>query len=125
VRPYETRTYNRISSPLRVSPTESRSYINRMESFETVLKSYIQHSINTRISHDHGTIHTSAYTVSYDRHATNTVQVRTIHDRHGIVRVYTVSHGLVRSYTAFFIEYYKYLGNHFFTQLLLISESFL
>jgi len=35
--------------------------------------------------------------VLYDRHTTNTVQVRIIH---GPVRLYTVLHGLVRSYTA-------------------------
>lgn len=50
--------------------------------------------INTRMSHDHRTIHTSVYTVlydqygSYDRHTTNTVQVRIIH---GQVRPDTVS----------------------------------
>jgi hypothetical protein len=53
------------------------------------------------MSQDHGTIRTSAHTASYDRHKTNTVHVRNIHGRHGIVRVYTVSHCLVRSYTAF------------------------
>jgi hypothetical protein len=54
--------------------------------------------INTRMSHDHRTIHTSVHTVlydrhttntvSYDRHTTNTVQVRIIH---GQVRPDTVS----------------------------------
>jgi hypothetical protein len=48
------------------------------------------------MSHDHGTMYKSAHTVSYDRHTTNTVQVRIIHGRYGIVRVYTVSLGLVR-----------------------------
>jgi hypothetical protein len=87
-----------LKSTPRLSPTVSRSYINRTESFETVPKSYIQHPINTRKSHDHGTIHTSAHTASNDRHAINTVQVRIIHGRHGIVRVYTVSNGLVQSF---------------------------
>jgi hypothetical protein len=97
VRPY-IQPY--VKSTPRVSPTVSRSYINRMESFETVPKSYIQHPINTRMSQDHGMLQTSAHTVSYDRHTTNTVHIRYIHGRHGIVRVYTVSHCLVRSYTA-------------------------
>jgi hypothetical protein len=66
----------------------------------TVPKSLIQYPINTRMSQDHGTIQTSAHTVSYDRHTTNTVDIRNIHGRHGIVRVYTVSHCLVRSSTA-------------------------
>jgi hypothetical protein len=97
VRPY-IQPY--VKSTPRVSPTVSKSYINRMESFETVPKSYIQHPINTRMSQDHGTSQTGAHTVSYDRHTTNTVHVRKIHSRHGIVRVNTVSHCLVRSYTA-------------------------
>jgi len=59
----------------------SISYINRMKSYETVPKS----TSNTR----------SAHMVLYDRHTTNTVQVRIIH---GPVRLYTVLHGLVRSY---------------------------
>jgi hypothetical protein len=88
-----------LKSTPRVSPTVPRSYINRIESFETVHKSYIQHSINIRMSHDHGTIHSSTQTVSYDRHTTNTVQVRIIHGVHGIIWVYTVSHGLVYGLT--------------------------
>ena len=54
--------------------------------------------INTRMSHDHRTIHTSGHTVLYDHHTTsmvsydchtiNTVQVRIIH---GQVRQDTVS----------------------------------
>jgi hypothetical protein len=54
--------------------------------------------INTRMSHDHRTIHTSVHTVlydchttntvSYDRHTTNTVQIRIIH---GQARPDTVS----------------------------------
>jgi hypothetical protein len=82
-----------LNSTPQVSTAVPRSHINLIESFETVPKSYIQHPINIRMSHDHGTIHSSAHTVSYDRHTTNTVQVRIIHGRHGIVRVYTVSHG--------------------------------
>jgi hypothetical protein len=52
------------------------------------------------MSQDLGMIHTSAHTISFDRHTTNTVQVRIMHDRNGLVRVYTDSHRLVRSYTA-------------------------
>jgi hypothetical protein len=85
-----------LKSTPRVSPTVPRSYINRMKSFETVPKSYTQHPIIIRMSHDHGTIQSSAQTVSYERHTTNTVQVRIMHDIHGMVRVFTVSHG---SYT--------------------------
>jgi hypothetical protein len=82
-----------LKSTPRVSPTVSRSYINRMESFETIHKSYIQHPINTRILNDNGTIHTIAHTVSNGRHTTNSVQVRIIHGRHSIERVCT---GLTR-----------------------------
>ena len=87
-----------MKSTPRVSSTVSISYINRMESCETVPKSYIHTRINTRMSHDHLTIHTSVHTflydhhttntVSYDRHTTNTVQVRIIP---GQVRPDTVS----------------------------------
>ena len=89
----------------RVSSTVSKSYINRMENrmelCETVLSptSYTFNTrINTRMSHDHRTIHTSGHTVLYDHHTTstvlydchtiNTVQVRIIH---GQVRPDTVS----------------------------------
>ena len=76
-----------MKSTPRVSSTVSISYINRMESCETVPKSYIQHPIHT-------SVHTVLYdrhttnTVSYDRHTTNTVPVRIIH---GQVRPDTVS----------------------------------
>ena len=101
-----------MKNKARVSSTVSKSYINRMEnrmeSCETVLKSYILHintRINTRMSHDHRTIHTSGHTVlydhqttstvSYDCHTINTVQVRIIH---GQVRPNTVSKSVQSSY---------------------------
>jgi hypothetical protein len=72
-------------------PYQDRSYINRMESFKIDPKSYIQHPINTRMSHAHGTIHTSAHTVSNDIYGSSTKH--TWQTR--IVRVYTASHVLV------------------------------
>jgi hypothetical protein len=96
----------------RVSPTEPRSYINRMESFETVPKSYIHYPINIRMSHDHGTIHSIAQTVLKDSHTNNMVQVRIIHGIHGIVRVYTVSHVLVYGLTRPLHQHELYNENH-------------
>ena len=49
--------------------------------------------INTRMSHDHRTIHTSVHTVLYDRHTTNTVS----YDRHTTNTVpVRIIHGQVR-----------------------------
>jgi hypothetical protein len=87
VRPYET-VYTTVFEVHSTSEPNRAKIVYK--SFETVQKSYIQHPINIRMSHDHGTIHSSAHTVSYDRHTNNTVQVRIIHGRHGLVRVYTI-----------------------------------
>ena len=49
--------------------------------------------INTQMSHDHRTIHTSVHTVLYDRHTTNTVS----YDRHTTNTVpVRIIHGQVR-----------------------------
>jgi hypothetical protein len=50
-------------------------------SVRMVYKSYeiVRDRPNTRMSHDHGTVHTSAHTVTYDRHTTNTVKLRIIY----------------------------------------------
>ena len=81
VKSYETvYIWPYIKSTAQVGSTVSISHINRMKSYETVPKSYIQHQ--------------SAQTV-------NTIAIRPIQIIHGQVRVHTVSHGLVRSYTVF------------------------
>jgi hypothetical protein len=57
----------------------------------TVPKSYIQHPINTRMSHDHGTIHTSAHTFQ-------TIAIRPIRFKYESYMADTVPQGLVRSF---------------------------
>ena len=82
-----------MKSTPRVSSTVSISYINVWNRVKPFPSPTSNTRINTRMSHDHRTIHTSVHTVLYDRHTTNTVS----YDRHSTNTVQVrIIHGQVR-----------------------------